>query len=57
MYILLANKVNFAQRHCDVFPKNLAGFEPGSSLPEAIAMSTTPRRHQGCSGFIRNFVN
>jgi hypothetical protein len=25
----------------------LAGFKPGSSGPEANAMSTAPRRHQG----------
>jgi hypothetical protein len=29
-----------------VFPKNLAGFEPGSSVPEVDAMFTAPR-HQG----------
>jgi hypothetical protein len=33
--------------HCYVFPKNLiptlAGFEPGSSVPEADVMSTAPR--------------
>jgi hypothetical protein len=28
-------------------PKNLAAFEPGSSDPEAVAMSTAPRRRGG----------
>jgi hypothetical protein len=33
-----------------IFPQNpytLAGFEPRSAFPEADAMSTVPRRHQG----------
>jgi hypothetical protein len=36
-------------QHCSAFPKTLtlAGFEPGFSVPEADAMSTAPRRHQG----------
>jgi hypothetical protein len=36
------------QQHCYDIPKKphtLAGFKPGSSDPEAFAMSTAPRRH------------
>jgi hypothetical protein len=36
--------VNYTQQRCYIFPKNTAGFEPGSSIPEANAMSTAPRR-------------
>jgi hypothetical protein len=35
------------QQHCYVFPKKpytVAGFEPGSAVSEADAMSTAPRR-------------
>jgi hypothetical protein len=41
-----AYQVNYAQQHCYVFPKNLIPFEPRSSVPEADAMSTAPRRHR-----------
>jgi hypothetical protein len=40
-----ANSAYYSQQHWYVFPKNLAGFEPGPSGPEADAMSTAPRRH------------
>jgi hypothetical protein len=47
-------KVNYTKKHCYVFPKKLkyilAGYEPGSSVPEADAMSTAPRR-QGMKVF------
>jgi hypothetical protein len=36
----------FEQQHCYVFQKTyiLAGFEPGSSVPEGDTMATVPRR-------------
>jgi hypothetical protein len=37
----------FVQQHRNVFPKKsctLAGLEPGSSVPQAVAMTTVPRR-------------
>jgi hypothetical protein len=39
-------KSNYTQQLCFVFPKKTytpAGFEPGSSVPELVAMSTVPR--------------
>jgi hypothetical protein len=41
----LKNNFIFAQQHCYNFPKNLTGFEPWSSVPEAAAMSTAPPHH------------
>jgi hypothetical protein len=38
---------NYTQQHCYVFPKETytrVGFEPGSSVSEADAMSTVQRR-------------
>jgi hypothetical protein len=35
---------NYTQQRCYDFPKNLAVFEPGSSVPEVDAMSTAPCR-------------
>jgi hypothetical protein len=33
----------FTQQHCYVYPYTLAGFEPGSSVPQADAMTRAPR--------------
>jgi hypothetical protein len=44
------SQVNYIQLHWHFYPPKpytLKGFEPGSSVPEAGAMSTVPRRHQG----------
>jgi hypothetical protein len=46
------------QQHCYVIPKKpytLAGFEPGSAVSEADAMSTAPRRQRivFLNGFLR----
>jgi hypothetical protein len=43
--------VDFTQQHCYDFLKTLARFEPGSSAPEADAMSTAPRS-QGKTIFV-----
>jgi hypothetical protein len=50
LFVFLSHKrydlLNYTQLLCYVLPKNLtytvAGFEPGSSVPEADAMATVP---------------